>query len=99
MLVLVNDRWTLGPHANGRTLSILGIAGVGLVIILDIALLGSSILNAVGIRLGRGRVARPTPRVRHQGHPGPQHSGVAFGGVCLRIASAERPGSRPDCVS
>ncbi len=51
MLVLVNDRRTLGPHANGRTLNILGIASVGLVIILDIALLGSSILSAVGIRL------------------------------------------------
>lgn|GEM_PF-5773793 len=52
MLVLVNDRRTMGAHANGRMLNVLGIASVGLVIILDVALLGSSLLTALGIQLG-----------------------------------------------
>lgn len=52
MLVLVNDRRTLGKHANGRLLNTLGILSVGLVIILDVALLGTSLLNALGVRLG-----------------------------------------------
>jgi Mn2+/Fe2+ NRAMP family transporter len=51
MLILVNDRRTLGPHANGRLLNLLGIMSVGLVIILDVALLGSSVLSALGVQL------------------------------------------------
>jgi len=50
MLVLVNDRRTMGANANGRLLNTLGIASVALVIILDVALLGSSLLSAIGIK-------------------------------------------------
>jgi len=40
----------MGANANGRLLNTLGIASVALVIILDVALLGSSLLSAIGIK-------------------------------------------------
>ncbi len=52
MLLLVNDRRTMGSHANGRLLNTLGVASVALVIVLDAALLGSGLLTALGIQLG-----------------------------------------------
>ena len=48
LLLLVNDRRFLGRHANGRLLNVLGVACVALVIALDAALLGSSVLGALG---------------------------------------------------
>ena len=52
MVLLVNDRRLMGRHANGRRLNVLAWACVGLVVILDLVLLGSTLLSAVGIQLG-----------------------------------------------
>ncbi len=52
MVVLVNDRRLMGHHANGRRLNVLAWACVGLVVVLDVVLLGSTLLSAVGIQLG-----------------------------------------------
>ena len=41
----------MGREANGRLLNTLAIVCVGLVIILDVALLGSSGLQALGIKV------------------------------------------------
>jgi len=52
MLKLVNDRTLLGRHANGRRLNALALACIGLVIVLDVVLLGTTLLRVVGIDLG-----------------------------------------------
>ena len=52
MVVLVNDRHLLGKHANGRLLNLAAVVSVGLVIVLDVALLGSSVLHAMGMPIG-----------------------------------------------
>jgi Mn2+/Fe2+ NRAMP family transporter len=51
MVLLVNNRRLMGRHTNGRGLNTLAILSVGLVIVLDAALLGASVLEGLGIRL------------------------------------------------
>ena len=48
MVLLVNDRRLMGRHANGRRANILAWAAVGLVVLLDGALLLSALLGGVG---------------------------------------------------
>ena len=52
MLLLVNNRKLLGRHVNGLRRNVLAIACIGLVIALDLALLGVNLLGLVGIDLG-----------------------------------------------
>jgi Mn2+/Fe2+ NRAMP family transporter len=52
MLRLVNDRSLLGKHTNGRRLNALAVGCIGLVIILDVVLLGTTLLGAFGVTLG-----------------------------------------------
>jgi len=52
MLVLVNDERLLGRYRNGRRLNVLAGAAIGVVILLDLVLLGVSALGLVGIRIG-----------------------------------------------
>jgi NRAMP (natural resistance-associated macrophage protein)-like metal ion transporter len=49
MLLLVNDRRLLGRHANGRARNVLTVVCVGLVVLLDAILLGTTALGAVGL--------------------------------------------------
>lgn len=51
MVKLVNDRTLLGRHTNGRRLNILAIVCVALVVLLDLVLLGTSLLSALGPHL------------------------------------------------
>jgi Mn2+/Fe2+ NRAMP family transporter len=52
MFRLVNDRRLLGRHANGPLRNALTIAAIGLVIGLDVLLLGLTALDALGLRPG-----------------------------------------------
>lgn len=52
MVLLVNDRRLMGRHANGRRLNVVAWGAVGLVVVLDVVLLGSTILGAFGIQTG-----------------------------------------------
>lgn len=52
MLVLVNDERLLGRYRNGRRLNVLAGAAIGVVILLDLVLLGVAALGLVGIRIG-----------------------------------------------
>ena len=52
MVLLVNDRRLMGRHANGRRLNVVAWTAVGLVVVLDLVLLGSTLLGALGIQLG-----------------------------------------------
>ena len=52
MVLLVNDRRLMGRHANGLPLNLLAWACDGLVVVLDVVLLGSVLLGALGIQLG-----------------------------------------------
>jgi Mn2+/Fe2+ NRAMP family transporter len=52
MVLLVNDRRLMGRHANGRRMNVLAWAAVGLVVVLDVVLLGSTVLGALGIKTG-----------------------------------------------
>jgi NRAMP (natural resistance-associated macrophage protein)-like metal ion transporter len=49
MFLLVNDRRLLGRHVNGRWRNVATGTAIALVIVLDLALLGSAVLEAVGI--------------------------------------------------
>jgi Mn2+/Fe2+ NRAMP family transporter len=49
MFLLVNDRRLLGRHANGRLRNVAAGTAIALVIALDLALLGSALLEAVGV--------------------------------------------------
>jgi NRAMP (natural resistance-associated macrophage protein)-like metal ion transporter len=51
LFLLVNDRRLLGAHVNGRRRNIVTAVCIGLVILLDVALLGSAALDAIGIPL------------------------------------------------
>ncbi|HET7677405.1 MAG TPA: Nramp family divalent metal transporter [Candidatus Limnocylindrales bacterium] len=51
MLRLVNDRRLLGAHTNGRRRNLLAVACIGLVIVLDVALLGVTLLEGLGVRV------------------------------------------------
>jgi NRAMP (natural resistance-associated macrophage protein)-like metal ion transporter len=48
MLKLVNDEALLGRHVNGLRLNVLAVICIGLVVLLDVVLLGSSLLGATG---------------------------------------------------
>lgn len=52
MLVLVNDERLLGRYRNGRRLNVIAGAAIGVVILLDLVLLGVAALGLVGIRIG-----------------------------------------------
>ncbi len=52
MVLLVNDRRLMGRHANGRLANVLAWAAVGLVVALDVVLLGVGALGAVGVQVG-----------------------------------------------
>ncbi|HEY8169449.1 MAG TPA: Nramp family divalent metal transporter [Candidatus Limnocylindrales bacterium] len=48
MVKLVNDRALLGRHVNGRLRNALAVACVGVVVVLDVLLLGSALTGATG---------------------------------------------------
>lgn len=52
MVLLVNDRRLMGRHTNGRRINVLAWGAVGLVVVLDVVLLGSTVLGAFGIQTG-----------------------------------------------
>lgn len=52
MFFLVNDRRLLGRHVNGRWRNVVTVAVIGLVVLLDAALLGAGLLEAIGLELG-----------------------------------------------
>jgi Mn2+/Fe2+ NRAMP family transporter len=52
MVLLVNDRRLMGRHANGRRANVLAWAAVGLVVALDVVLLGATLLGVFGIQVG-----------------------------------------------
>ena len=52
MVVLVNDRRLMGRHANGRRLNVVAWACVGIVVALDLVLLGTAVLGLFGVRIG-----------------------------------------------
>jgi Mn2+/Fe2+ NRAMP family transporter len=52
MVLLVNDERLMGRHRNGRVANILAWAAVGLVVALDLVLLGVTALGAVGVAIG-----------------------------------------------
>ncbi len=54
MVVLVNDERLMGRHRNGRLANIVTWAAVGLVIVLDVVLLGVTALGAVGVKVAQG---------------------------------------------
>ena len=49
---LVNNRRLLGRHANGPRRNALAAASIAIVVVLDVVLLGSSVLDALGIAAG-----------------------------------------------
>jgi Mn2+/Fe2+ NRAMP family transporter len=49
MVLLVNDRRLMGRHRNGVVLNVLAWGAVALVVALDVALLGVSVLSALGL--------------------------------------------------
>ncbi len=51
MVLLVNDERIMGRHRNGRIANVLAWGAVGLVIVLDLVLLGVGALEFVGIRV------------------------------------------------
>ena len=52
MVLLVNDGRIMGRHRNGRVLNVLAWGAVGLVIALDVVLLGATVLGMAGVDLG-----------------------------------------------
>ncbi len=52
MVLLANDRRFLGDRVNGRLANVLAWGAVGLVVALDLVLLGVGALDLVGIRIG-----------------------------------------------
>lgn len=52
MVLLVNDKRLMGRHRNGRRMNLLAWTAVGLVIALDLVLLGTTALGALGIEIG-----------------------------------------------
>jgi NRAMP (natural resistance-associated macrophage protein)-like metal ion transporter len=51
MVVLVNDKRLMGRHRNGRVANVLAWSAVGLVVILDVVLLGVSALGVFGVHV------------------------------------------------
>ena len=52
MVLLVNDKTLMGNHANGRIANLIAWVAVGLVILLDLVLLGVGLLGFLGVNLG-----------------------------------------------
>jgi Mn2+/Fe2+ NRAMP family transporter len=52
MVILVNDRRLMGAHRNGPLANVLAWTAVGLVVALDLVLVASSLLAALGVRAG-----------------------------------------------
>ena len=52
MVLLVNDKRLMGRYRNGRLLNVLAWGAVGLVVALDVILLGTGLLEALGVRIG-----------------------------------------------
>ncbi len=52
MVLLVNDKTLMGKHANGRPANVIAWASVGLVILLDVVLLGVAALGLFGVNVG-----------------------------------------------
>ena len=52
MVLLVNDDRLMGRHRNGRLGNVIAWTAVGLVIALDVVLLGVTALGMVGINVG-----------------------------------------------
>jgi Mn2+/Fe2+ NRAMP family transporter len=52
MVLLVNDKRLMGRHRNGRVANVLAWSAVGLVVILDVVLLGVSALGVLGVHVG-----------------------------------------------
>jgi Mn2+/Fe2+ NRAMP family transporter len=52
MVILVNDGRLMGRHRNGATANVLAWASIGLVVVLDVVLLVTSLLAAVGMGPG-----------------------------------------------
>ena len=52
MVLLANDRRLMGDHRNGRAGNVLAWAAIGMVIVLDVALLGVAALGAFGVEIG-----------------------------------------------
>ena len=52
MVLLANDRRLMGDHRNGRVGNVLAWAAIGVVVVLDVALLGVAALGAFGVRVG-----------------------------------------------
>ena len=51
MVVLVNDKRLMGRHRNGRVANVLAWSAVGLVVVLDVVLLGVSALGVFGVHV------------------------------------------------
>jgi NRAMP (natural resistance-associated macrophage protein)-like metal ion transporter len=51
MVILVNDERLMGRHRNGRLGNVLAWAAVGIVVALDVVLLGTAVLDAIGVRV------------------------------------------------
>ncbi len=51
MVLLVNDRRLMGRHANGRLANVLAWGAVGIVVVLDVILLGVTALDVMGINV------------------------------------------------
>jgi Mn2+/Fe2+ NRAMP family transporter len=52
MVLLVNDTRLMGRHRNGRVANVLAWGAVGVVVALDVVMLGTSALGILGIQLG-----------------------------------------------
>jgi NRAMP (natural resistance-associated macrophage protein)-like metal ion transporter len=52
MVLLVNDKRLMGRYRNGRLLNVLAWGAVALIVLLDGVLLGTALLNALGVRIG-----------------------------------------------
>jgi Mn2+/Fe2+ NRAMP family transporter len=52
MVLLANDRRLMGDHRNGRIGNVLAWSAIGVVIALDVILLGVAALGAVGVKVG-----------------------------------------------
>ena len=52
LVLLVNDRRLMGRYANGRRGNVLAWGAVGLVVLLNAVLLGSTLLSVLGIEVG-----------------------------------------------
>ncbi len=52
MVLLVNDERIMGRHRNGRIANVLAWSAVGLVVVLDVVLIGVGVLGLLGVSVG-----------------------------------------------